>query len=409
MLWYSRVKGEFMAYEPSVSSITELPLTAANVGPLLPDEGERHLAIEVEDLKRLHALSLRLASTGDVAAVLVDVLRTAASLVGARLGSTQLLTPEGALGMVGQIGFGDTIVEQFPIVRIEDCSTCAVALKLRSRVVVRDLRTDLTFTEIAAALRSYGAVAAVSTPLLDSGGNVMAMFSLYWHEAREPSDRELRLLDLCADLAGRHVERSKAEARQRLLMHELAHRGRNLVSVIQAVAIRTLSGERTLKEAREAFVGRLQALANTYNTLTDETPEIAQLHKIVSAELKSFSDRARVRGPYVVVSAKVAQTLSLVVHELATNAAKYGALSVQSGRLDVTWEITTQNNDCEVFLFKWSETGGPSVKPPVRKGFGSVIMTSVIGSELACVPTMEYHEDGFRYQLECSLGALKAA
>jgi two-component sensor histidine kinase len=407
MLWYSRVKGKFMAYEPSISILTDLPVTAANIEPLL-HEGERRIAIELEDLQRLHALSLRLASNGDVAAALVDVLRTAATLVGVPLGSTQLLTPEGALGMVGQVGFGDIIIDQFGIVRIEDCSTCAVALQQRSRVIVRDLRADPQFTEIAAALRSYGVVAAVSTPLLDSVGNVMAMFSLYWQEEHEPTERELRILDLCADLAGRHVERSKAEARQRLLMHELAHRGRNLVSVIQAVAIRTLSGERTLTEARDAFVGRLQALANTYNTLTDETPEIAQLDKIVSAELKSFSERARIRGPYVVVSAKVAQTLSLVVHELATNAAKYGALSVQSGRLDVAWEIATQN-DREVFLFKWSETGGPVVKPPARKGFGSVIMTSVVGSELACAPTMEYHQDGFQYQLECSLGALKAS
>ncbi len=174
-----------------------------------------------------------------LAEVLIDVLRTAAQLVNASLGSVQLLTPDGKLGMIGQIGFGDSILDQFAIVGLEDCSTCAVALNRRSRVIVRDLRADRTFTEIAAALRDYGAVAAVSTPILDKAGNVLAMFSLYWPNEHEPDDRELGALDLCAELAGRHVERSVAakmlrdhNQRQALLMRELAHRGKNLLSII---------------------------------------------------------------------------------------------------------------------------------------------------------------------------------
>jgi GAF domain-containing protein len=221
-------------------------------------DSERQLAAEVEDLKRLHALSLRLTASSTLADVLNDVLRTAASLVDARLGSVQLLAPEGSLGMVGQIGFGESILDEFAVVRLEDCSTCVVALQRRSRVAVRDLRSDPKFTEIAAALRSYGAVAAVSTPVLDSGGKVLAMFSVYWLEEHEPSDRELRVLDLCADLAGRHIERSVAEA--------LSERA-----------------------------ARLQALANTYRTLTDEAPESAQLHEIVSAGQKSHSEQADIR------------------------------------------------------------------------------------------------------------------
>lgn len=392
-----------MVYDPSISSTTNLPLTSTKAEPLVP-EGEWQPPIQVEDLKRLHALSLRLASNGDVASVLTDVLVTAAALVRAPLGSAQLVTAEGALGMVGQVGFGEIIREHFPTVRLEDCSTCAAALRQKSRVVVPDLRADPKFAEIAAALTSWGAVAAISTPLLDSAGNVMAMFSLYWYEQREPSDRELALLDLCAELAGRNVERSQAQARQSLLMRELAHRGRNLISVIQAIAIRTLKGERSLKEAREVFIGRLQALANTYGTLTEEAPEIAQLHNVVTTELKSFSERARISGPRLIVSAKVAQTLALVVHELATNAAKYGALSVETGQLEVGWEVS----DDKVFSFKWSETGGPRVHPPELKSFGTVIITSVAGSELGCTPTVEYNADGFRYELQCSASVLRA-
>ena len=527
-----------MVYEP-IGGLTKMrPLAHSTVGSRLSDSEQ--LSAELEDLKRLHALSLRLTAYKTLADVLNDVLRTAASLVAAPLGSAQLLTPEGDLGMVGQIGFGESILDEFGVVRLEDCTTCAVALQRGSRVSVQDLRKEPQFTGIAAALRSYGAVAAVSTPVVDPGGNVLAMFSVYWQEEREPSDRELRALDLCADLAGRHVERNVAakalhdreqrlaatyengpigiveidldgrfvavnrhfrelvgyeadeltrlsaadithpddrtahedafkrlvagdvsavetekryvrkdgsivwvsvrrnlamsetrqsgyvievnvdltarkvaeealresEERKALLMRELAHRGKNLVSVIQSIAMRSLSGERTLDDAREVFIGRLQALASTYSTLTDETPESAQLRDIVKAGLKSHSERAEIRGPAILVPAKTAQTLALVVHELATNAAKYGGLSVPSGRVEVSWELVRNGGDDEQFLFKWSERLGPPVKSPAHKGFGSVIITSVVGTELNCAPTMEYAEEGFRYSLACSSSAL---
>jgi len=376
-------------------------------------DSERRLVAEVEDLKHLHALSLRLAANQTLPDVLNDVLRTAASLVDAHLGSAQLLTSDGDLGMIGQVGFGENIIDTFSTVRLEDCTTCSEALKSRSRIIVPDMRADPKYTEISAALRSYGAVAAVSTPVLGSGGRVLAMFSVYWLEDHEPSDRELRALDLCAEIAGRHVERSvlakELRDRQTLLMRELVHRGKNLVSVIQAIARRTLSGDRTLDDAREVFIGRLQAPAHTYDTLTDEAPESAPLHGVVSAGLKSLSDRTDISGPVVAVHAKIAQTLALVFHELATNAAKHGSLSDESGRVEVTWELARQGSGDERFRLTWMERGGPRVNPPAREGFGSVIITSVIGNELNCVPTMDYTEDGFRYCLECSLNALTRA
>jgi len=217
------------------------------------------------------------------------------------------------------------------------------------------------------------------------------------------------VIEVNVDLTARKVAEEalrESEERKALLMRELAHRGKNLVSVIQSIAMRSLSGERTLDDAREVFIGRLQALASTYSTLTDETPESAQLRDIVKAGLKSHSERAEIRGPAILVPAKTAQTLALVVHELATNAAKYGGLSVPSGRVEVSWELVRNGGDDEQFLFKWSERLGPPVKSPAHKGFGSVIITSVVGTELNCAPTMEYAEEGFRYSLACSSSAL---
>lgn len=393
------------------SDIIPFPISPPRLDPRVSDN-ERRLALEVEDLKRIHALSLRLAANQTLPQVLQDVLRTAVTMADATLGSVQILTPAGELSMVGQVGFGDSIVDQFGTVRLEDCTTCSEALKRRSRVIVPDLSSDPKFTEIAAALKSYGAASAVSTPVLDTVGNVLAMFSVYWVERHEPSDRELRAFDLCAELAGRHVERSAAARllrdRQVLLMRELAHRGKNLVSVVQAIATRSLSGDRTLSDARKVLIGRLQALARTYDTLTEEAPESAALHDIVSAGLETLSDRAIIRGPQVLVHAHTAQTLALVFHELATNAAKYGSLSVVSGRVEVNWELALLDGDDERFRLTWKEIGGPRVAPPVSKGFGSAIITSVIGNELKCTPTLTFAEDGFVYRLDCSLRALTA-
>jgi two-component sensor histidine kinase len=386
-------------------------MSLALVEPSYLSAAERQLTAEIEDLKEIHKLSLRLGEASTLAEGLRDMLNTSARLVGASLGSVQLVDGDGQLEMIGQVGFGDSVLDKFAVVTLHDCSTCAVALRRRARVAVRDLRTEPDFTEIAAALSSYGAVGAVSTPILDKTGAVLAMFSVYWLEKHEPDDRELTALDLCAELAGRHVERSVAaralrdhEQRQALLMRELAHRGRNLFAVIQSIARRSLTGDRTLNAAREVFIGRLCALSNTYGMLTEESPESVHLTTIVSAGLKSHGERINVHGPAILVPARKAQTLALVIHELATNAAKYGALSVSTGRVEVVWGIANDK-----FSLTWSEIGGPSARAPAKPGFGSVIITSVVGSELNCEPTVEYRASGFEYWLECSLSALIAA
>jgi two-component sensor histidine kinase len=374
-------------------------------------DAEQRLTSEIEDLKIVHALSLRLGDAATLSHGLMDVLSTAVQLTDASLGSVQLLNDNGELKMIGQIGFGPDILDEFGIVTLRDCSTCAIALNRRARVAVRNLRKDPNFTEIAAALRSHGAVGAVSTPILDKAGNVLAMFSVYWPEEHQLDNREVAGLDLCAELAGRHVERSVSaiklrdhEDRQKLLMRELAHRGKNLLQVIQSIARRSLSGERSLDDAREVFIGRLGALANTYGTLTEESPDSVQLAKIVASGLQSCGERISLRGPDILIPARRAQTLALVIHELATNASKYGALSVWTGRVEVAWAVTNDQ-----FSLEWSEIGGPPAQPPSAQGFGSVIVTSAIGSELGCKPILKYLESGFQYQLNCSLEALTAA
>ncbi len=203
------------------------------------------------------------------------------------------------------------------------------------------------------------------------------------------------------------TQRQRGEERQRMLMRELAHRGRNLLAVIQAIASRSLSNATSLEEAQYALAGRLQALARTYGSFTDEAFEEAKLDEIVSAELQPFSGRTNAHGPKIMLGAKIAQTFALLVHELATNAAKHGALSVPGGRIDVTWKAAGAGSGRR-FEFEWVESGGPIVSPPAHRGFGTSLVSLVAGAEFDCTPELVYNREGFRYRFEAPLATLGA-
>jgi len=202
-------------------------------------------------------------------------------------------------------------------------------------------------------------------------------------------------------------ERRLAEQRQRILVRELAHRGKNLLAVIQSIAGRSLSGPQTLDEARIAFVGRLQALAQTYGILVDESFDGALLDTLLQNELSAHGGRARLEGPKLVLTVKAAQTFALLVHELATNAAKYGALSVPDGRLHVNWNVTAGEGE-PMLDFTWRETDGPPATPPTRRGFGTTLISRVAGAEFACAPELTYGAAGFHYRFVAPLARLGA-
>jgi PAS domain S-box-containing protein len=213
------------------------------------------------------------------------------------------------------------------------------------------------------------------------------------------------------------AKRKDAEERQRLLMRELSHRGMNLLAVVQSIAGRTITGTRTLAEARSVFIGRLQALSRTFSMLTNEAFEGAPLDDIVKRELASFAGRATMDGPDVMLAPKIAQTFALVVHELATNAAKYGSLSAAAGEVQVSWTITDGSADDQArsvigppkqFKFEWRESGGPAAVPPTRRGFGTTLVSQVAGSEFGCTPELIYGDHGLHYRFDAPLDNLGA-
>jgi PAS domain S-box-containing protein len=161
------------------------------------------------------------------------------------------------------------------------------------------------------------------------------------------------------------------------LAREAEHRSKNLLATVQAAV--HLSHADTPEGLKKAVDGRIQALANVHSTLAETRWIGADLSTIAAQELAPYAEaleqRARIVGPPVLLDANTAQTIAIALHELATNAAKYGALSVPNGHVTVNWSDETNGE----LYFRWSETGGPKVQAPTRKGFGTRIIEQLIG------------------------------
>lgn len=196
------------------------------------------------------------------------------------------------------------------------------------------------------------------------------------------------------------TDRVLANQRQRLLLDELNHRVKNTLATVQAIAQQTLRGASTPETFAAAFEARLLALSQTHNALTDSQWAGAGLRQILVQELGPYgAERIRVDGPEIHLPARVALSLGMVFHELATNAAKYGALST-SGRLLLDWSLS---DDGETLRFCWRETGGPPARKPSRKGFGSRLIERSITGELRGKIEADYAEEGLVVRFEAPL------
>jgi two-component sensor histidine kinase len=158
-----------------------------------------------------------------------------------------------------------------------------------------------------------------------------------------------------------------------LLAKELQHRTSNLLTVIQSIANRSLTGDMSLARGREIFEARLQALARTHRQLTGSTKDAISLRDIVRSELDAFPSQTRIEGEEIFLDYQQAQKFSLAVHELTTNALKYGALSAPKGGVRIAWSVLNNAHGQEL-KFRWEEHGGPRVVMPTREGFGSSLL-----------------------------------
>ena len=200
-------------------------------------------------------------------------------------------------------------------------------------------------------------------------------------------------------------EKRAAEERERALSQEIAHRNKNMLAIIQIIVSRSLAEKQTPEEARRTIVQRLQAIAKSQAAMEMGGFVGASMDEITRLEFEGFSGRIETAGPEVLLNSQAAQTFAMILHELATNAMKYGALSSPAGWVSVAWFVEPDDADAQ-FRFRWVERGGPPVKPPARYGFGSVLIEKIIAQDFGARPSMDFAPEGLRCEIDVALSAL---
>ena len=198
--------------------------------------------------------------------------------------------------------------------------------------------------------------------------------------------------------------RKRAEEHQHLIVGELQHRTRNLFSVIQAIVRSSLGDAKTIAEARYILSGRTGALSKAYTLLAEAAWGGASLAKILSAQSILDTQRVTIEGCGITLTPRAAQQFAMIVHELAANSLKYGALSSPNGRVSISGKIDRYDGKGS-FVFSWKESGGPQVTPPTKRGFGSAILLEA-AQQFGDI-TMDYPPEGLIYQLQLDLSALE--
>ena len=226
---------------------------------------------------------------------------------------------------------------------------------------------------------------------------------------RSRSGRPIKLAGVITDVTDRRqafAALATSEHRQRLLINELNHRVKNTLATIQSIAALTARRSTSLEDFIGLFQARLIALSDTHNLLTANGWEKARLRDLLVQEFRPYAeDRLRMTGPDVTLGAEQALSMGLILHELVTNAAKYGALSnpdTAGGRVDVTWG---EVDDDGLVVLDWIEHGGPTVSAPTQSGFGSRLIDTSVRGTLRGTATIDYAQDGLHCRLKFQPGA----
>ena len=238
--------------------------------------------------------------------------------------------------------------------------------------------------DVAAATRNWAEALTSGKPYQTEFRLRSKDGSFNWHLARalpirNPAGEITRWIGTNTDIS----KLKQAEDQQQLLSYELQHRMANTMAMVSAIAGQTFRTTATKDEAQSALQARLRALSQAHAVLVQSSWQSSPMQTVVEEALapyRSGEGRITISGPAVDLPARQSLSLALALHELATNATKYGALSVPDGKLDVTWSVTS-GDEGALLDFCWRELGGPEVSPPTRRGFGSQLIETTLQAD----------------------------
>ncbi|TPP12028.1 histidine kinase [Rhizobium glycinendophyticum] len=235
------------------------------------------------------------------------------------------------------------------------------------------------------------------SPLYDDDGRIAGILNNVTETTQAVKDREA-LEEAYREAKNHLAERGRYEEELKLLNRELAHRMKNTLAMVQAIISQSLRGASSLTEASATISARIQTLAKAQDLLTGMSVTAAEITAIANAALAPHRDgtgRIHVEGPRVYLSAQQALGLSLAMHELATNATKYGSLSVPDGRVEISWSHRPGDD----FTFDWRESQGPAVTEPTRRGFGSRLTERIVSDLFKGQAKIDFAVEGVAFSL----------
>jgi len=263
-------------------------------------------------------------------------------------------------------------------------------------VWIEDLRSEPNLPR-RELLTSHGLRAAFGVPILLEG-QIQAVLEFFSPLAQRPDDSLMLVAQSLAEQLGRVLERQRALEHQQLLMRELDHRVSNSMAVVASLFRRTAERAGSLGELTEAFEARLRTLAGAHHLLARGAWNAADLRNVIEATLGVFATEPTdflLAGPDVRLPAQQVIDFTMVMHELATNAAKYGALSVVGGKVAITWQETDARSPPQIAI-AWQESGGPRVRKPQEQGHGLKLMRKLITRGLAGQIQMAFRAQGLQ-------------
>ncbi|TPW32781.1 HWE histidine kinase domain-containing protein [Pararhizobium mangrovi] len=332
-----------------------------------------------------------------------DLARLAADVCGTPIAVVNLVDTDRQF-FKAEVGLG---VRSSPL----ETSFCRHAMLVEEMLIVPDATKDSRFdgnalVHDAGGLRFY-AGALLRTP----DGIPIGTLCVLDHAPRTLDDRQVNALRTLARQVMTQIELRRvlgeerratealraAQDRQNQLVREMSHRMKNTLSMVQAIVTQSLRRSEDVAQAREAISARLGAMARAQDILTTKDTSTALIGDVVETALsphRTGQGGFAIAGPQIELTAPQALGLSLALHELATNAAKYGALSVEDGHVDIRW-----SGGEEELAFEWRETGGPPVVPPNERGFGSRLIERIVAAYFDGETSLDFDAGGVRFRL----------
>jgi PAS domain S-box-containing protein len=369
---------------------------------------EERLQRQERETRMLFEITTMAAETGSFEEALRACLAAICQLTGWPVGHALVLGRAGATELVStgvwheqERGAADTLKDATARIRFTPgIGVPGGILTSGEPTWISDTDNDPVF-----ARKGLGFGAAFGFPV-KSEGRIIAALEFFSREAAQP-DRDLLLtVRTLGEQVGRVLERKRTEEHQRLLLNELNHRVKNTLAVIQSIAVQTFRGDAATPAARQAFESRLAALAGAHDLLTGRNWEAAPLAQVIAQAgigCGAGPERVRIVGDDIELAPRTALSIAMALHELCTNAVKYGALSNEAGTVTVSWSLARGEGRERRLRLIWAEEGGPPVAAPTRRGFGSRMIERGLASELGGTVELEFRPEGVRCLVEAPL------